>query len=135
MIIKVKGIFVTFTKHFKYLGSYISYSLQDDYGIDIRLAAGNASMGSLSKFWTDASVNNSTNYLIFLAIPINILLWRCESWALQTSLLKIFEVYLHCSIRQILGISMAEVKDRHIKNDTARKKLFDIPNIKKYIAT
>ena len=88
VIIKVKGIFVTFTKHFKYLGSYISYSLKDDYGIDILLAAGNASMESLSKFWTDASVNNSSNYLIFLAIPINILLWRCESWALQTSLLK-----------------------------------------------
>ena len=32
-IIKVKGGFVTFTNHFKYLGSYISYYLQDDYNI------------------------------------------------------------------------------------------------------
>ena len=29
-IIKVKGGFFTFTKNFKYLGSYISYSLRDD---------------------------------------------------------------------------------------------------------
>ena len=38
-IIKVKGGLVTFNKHFKYLGSYISYSLRDDYDIDARLAA------------------------------------------------------------------------------------------------
>ena len=37
-IIKVKGGFVTFTKNFKYLGSYISYSLRDNYVINVRLS-------------------------------------------------------------------------------------------------
>ena len=86
-IIKVKGGFVTFTKHSKYLGSYILYSLQDDYYIDACLAAGNVSMGDLSKLWTDASADNRSKYLIFLVITINLLLWVCESWALRTSLL------------------------------------------------
>ena len=45
-------------------------------------------MGALSKSWTDASVDNCIKYLIFLAIPINLLLWGCERWALRTSLLK-----------------------------------------------
>ena len=31
--VNVKDGFMTYTKHFKYLGSYISYSLQDDYDI------------------------------------------------------------------------------------------------------
>ena len=57
-MIKVKGGFVTFANHFKYLGSYISYSLQDDYNTNARLLAGNASMVSLEKIWTDASVDN-----------------------------------------------------------------------------
>ena len=69
---------VTFTKHFKYLGSYISYYLQDDYNIDVRLVAGYASMGSLSKFCTEASFENRSKHLTFLAIPINMLLWGCE---------------------------------------------------------
>ena len=56
-IIKLKGGFVTFIKNFKYLGGYISYYLQYDYEIDARLAAGNASMGALTKLWTDASVD------------------------------------------------------------------------------
>ena len=35
-----------------------------------------------------ASVENSSKYLIFLTITTNILLWRCDIWALQTLLLK-----------------------------------------------
>ena len=88
-------------------------------------------MGALSKFWIEVSVNNSIKYLIFFTIPINILLWGCETWALQISLLKKLEVFLHCSIRRILGISMAEVKDQKITNETVSNKFFDIPNIEK----
>ena len=92
-------------------------------------------MIALYKFWTDASVDNFSKYLIFLAIPINLLLWGCEIWALWTYLLKKLEVFLHRSIRRILVISMAEVKDQHITNETVRNKFFDIPNIEKNIAT
>ena len=48
---------------------------------------------------------------------------------------KKIELFLHHSTRHILGISMDEVKYQHITNETVRKKLFDIPNIKKQIAT
>ena len=41
--IQVADGFVSYTKHFKYLGSYISYNLRDDYDIDARLAAASAS--------------------------------------------------------------------------------------------
>ena len=85
-------------------------------------------MGALAKFWTYASVDNHSKYLIFLAIPINLLLYR-------TSFLKKLEVFLHHSIQRILGISMTEVKYQHITNETVKRKFFDIPNIKKQIAT
>ncbi|EJK55433.1 hypothetical protein THAOC_24836, partial [Thalassiosira oceanica] len=35
--IAVKDGFVTFTMHFKYLGSFISYNLRDDFDIDTRI--------------------------------------------------------------------------------------------------
>ena len=92
-------------------------------------------MGDLAKFWTDTSVDNHSNYLICLAIPINILLWGCEIWALRTSLLKKIEAFLHRSIQNILRISITEVKDQHITNERVRRKFFDIPNIEKHIAT
>ena len=41
----------TFCKHFKYLGTWVSYSLRDDYDTSKRIAAANAAMGALEKFW------------------------------------------------------------------------------------
>ena len=35
-LVNVRDGFMTYTKHFKYLGSHISYSLQDDYDIKSR---------------------------------------------------------------------------------------------------
>ena len=55
---------------------------------DARPTAREKSMGYPAKFWTDASVDNHRKYLIFLAIPINLLLWGCDRWALCTPLLK-----------------------------------------------
>ena len=92
-------------------------------------------MGDLAKLWTYDSVENFSKYLIFLAIPINLLLWECEIWALQTFLLKKLEVFLHSSIRRILGIIIIEVKDQRITNKTVRRKCFDIINIEEKIAT
>ena len=92
-------------------------------------------MGAIAKFWADDSVDNQSKYLIFPAIPINILLWVCENWALWTSLLEKLEVFLHCSIRRILGIIMTKVKDKHLTNEIVRRKLFGILNIEEQIAT
>lgn len=41
-------------KHFKYLGSDISYSLhQEDYDIKSRIAAATKAFGVLTKFWNN----------------------------------------------------------------------------------
>ena len=133
-IIKVKGGFSPFTKHLIYLGSYISYSLLDDYDIDAHLAVGNSSMGALAKFWTYASVDSCSRYLIFLAIPISLILWGCEIWVIWTSLLKKLELFPYRSICRILGIIMAEVKGQRITNETVRR-IFNILNIEEQIAT
>ena len=92
-------------------------------------------MGALAKFWAYASSDNGIKYLIFLAIPINMLSRGCESWALWTSLLKKLIIFLHRSIQRILGISMTEVKYQHVVNETVRRNVFDILNIKEQIAT
>ena len=115
-VIKFKEGNVTFTRHFKYLGSYISYDLRDDHDVDRRIAAAYASMGGVSSYCNDKSVDLKYKYLIFMEIPCNILLWGSESWALRTSLLSKLEVLLHRSVRRILGIKMTEVKEERIRN-------------------
>ena len=105
-IIKFEEGNVTFTSHFKYLGSYISYNLRDDHDVESRMAAASASTGSLSSYWNNTSVDIKSKYLIFMATPCNLLLWVSESWDLRTSLLSKLELFLHRSVRRILGIIM-----------------------------
>ena len=73
----------TFCKHFKYLGSYVSYNLCDDYDVEDRIAAANKSMGALRNFWHNPHVDMYSKFLIYNAIPTNLLLWGCETWALR----------------------------------------------------
>ena len=60
---------ITFTRHFKYLGSYISYSLKDNYDIDHIISQASAAMGALNSFWVDNKVDNFSKYLIFTQFP------------------------------------------------------------------
>ncbi|EJK52991.1 hypothetical protein THAOC_27652 [Thalassiosira oceanica] len=54
--IAVKDGLVTFTMHFKYLGSFISYNLRDDFDIDLRIKkAGQA--GALKHFFNNKQVD------------------------------------------------------------------------------
>ena len=105
--INVTGGFVTFCKHFKYLGSHVSYNLRDDYDIETRIAAANSSMGALKNFWHNPHVDMYSKFLIYRAIPTNLLIWGCETWALRKGLLRKLEVFLHHSVRSILNISMS----------------------------
>ena len=78
-LIVVKDVFVTFFQHFKYLGSWISFSLPEDNDIMKRIASENSSMGATSKIWDDDHVDTYSKYLLLKAIPSNILLWGYES--------------------------------------------------------
>ena len=69
---------ITFTRNFKYIGSYISYSLKDDYDIEHRISQDSSAKGALNNFWIDNTVDNISKDLIFCEIPCNLLLWGCD---------------------------------------------------------
>ena len=106
---------------------YISYNLRNHHDVDSRIADASASMGSLSSYLSDKSVDLKSKYLIFAAIPFNLYLWESESWALRTSLLSKMEFFLHRSIRSILGITMTKVKEERIRNEEVRERFLTSP--------
>ena len=87
--------FFTIMRHFKYNGGYISYSLQDDYNVEVRISQVSTATGTLNPFWRNDAVDDFSKCLIFCAIPYNLLLWGCESWALQEATLKKLKTFLH----------------------------------------
>ena len=64
-IVKVADGYVTFFQHFKYLGTWVHYSLRYDYDITKRVAAASTAMGALRKFWYDHHVNMYSKYMVF----------------------------------------------------------------------
>jgi hypothetical protein len=125
--------YVTFTCSF-YLGSLISFNLRDDNNVSARIAAANASMGALKEIWCNPHLDTYSKYLLFQAIPMNLLLWGCEMWSLQQTLLNKLKVFMHRSICRILDIMMTQVKDDRIRNNKVRYIFYDIPTIKNMIA-
>ena len=125
---------VTFFPHFKYLGSWIPFSLRDDHDVAKRIASANASMGAMSDFWDDNNVDVYSKYLIFRTIPCNLLLWGCESWALRQTLLDALEVFLHRGVRRILQIKMRHVIEHQVKNEQVSEMFFNIMTIRNQIA-
>jgi hypothetical protein len=65
---------------------------------------------------------------------MNLLLWGCESWSMQKSLLDKLEVFLHCNIHWILQVLMFKVKEERIRNKHVRRMFFDIPQVRNMIA-
>ena len=126
--------FVSFTRTFRYLGSLISYNLRDDDDITSRLAAANASMGRLTEVWRNPHLDVYNKYLLFRAIPMNLLLWGAETWSLRKSQLDKLEVFLHRSIRRILQISMSTVREHRLHNDKVRRMFYSIPCVRNMIA-
>ncbi len=130
--IEVADGHVDFVKHFKYLGSYISFDLTDDYDINKRIAAANKSMGSLKHFWNNPYASLRAKQLISLAIPANQLLWGCESWALCRSHITKLEVFWHRSIQRNLRIGIGQVIKERITNERIRKNILQCANSRKY---
>ena len=61
--------FVSFCAHFKYLGTWVSFLLRDDFYIAKCLDAASAAMGALNLLWDKEQVETYSKYLMFWAIP------------------------------------------------------------------
>ena len=91
-------------------------------------------MGALTFYWESQKVYLHSKYLIYQAIPINLLLWGCESWILTKVLISKLEVFHNRCIRSILNIKWDEVRDLKITNEQIRKKFNSIDTIENQIS-
>ena len=66
--------FILFTKEFKYLGSVVSYDLDNYADIIFRITRASQSMGALKYFYNSDHVDISAKGHIYLVIPGNLLL-------------------------------------------------------------
>ena len=114
--VDVDGGRITYCMYFKYLGSWISFTLTDDKDIEMRIAAFIKSTGGLKVFFDRKEVRLQSKFMVFMALPINFLLWGCESWAVCKYHLNKLQSAINLQIRRILKLTMWDVKEQRITN-------------------
>jgi hypothetical protein len=124
---------VHFVKNFKYLGSVITPLLNEDAEIDIRIKKAKSIMGASKYFFDNKDISKKIKAEIYIAGPLNALLWGCEAWNLTKCNLKKIMSFHHSAIRRILNIRWDQVREKHIKNHEVRGLLSNIPNIDAFI--
>ena len=127
------GTTVTYTSEFPYLGSRITFDLDDTRDIDARINAATRNFGAMSNFYRASQVGINEKFRVFMAIQVNLLLWGCESWALKVHLKEKLERCARRMIRRILNISMHDVKDNHITINQLNQKFKNFSGIETLI--
>ena len=121
--------YITYTKTFKYLGSIISYDLSDTPDIENRIIQARKALNTfMPHVFRNSHLSLRVKKLLYLAIPINLVLWGCESWALKHTDMKKIQVFHSSAIRRILNINMVEVQNEHLSNTILYQK-FSIDTI------
>ena len=76
---------VEFTDEFKYLGGLLTRPLTDEIEIKKRIRQASNQMGALANFFKSVA-DLKTKRLVFQAMPLNTVLYGCESWMLTAEL-------------------------------------------------
>ena len=90
-------------------------------------------MGAAKHFFNNKDVDKRIKAQIYVAGPLNALLWGCETWNLTKYNLNKLMSFHHSAIRWILDIRWDQVREKHIKNKEVRGLLWNILNIDAYI--
>ena len=101
------GTYLSFTPTFKYLGTIISWDLREVKDVEARIKSANKLFGSAkATFWSNARVPFELRMRFYKAIVVNILLWGCESWAIQSKEVQALRVFQFRCLRTILKINV-----------------------------
>jgi hypothetical protein len=125
--------YVHFVNHFKYLGSYISDTLKEDFEIQTRISKAWSVLGAMKLFFKGKDVDLRAKVLLYVGGPLNALLWGAESWNLSKTNLNKLNAFHHTAMRWILGINMERVKNERIKNVNVRRTFCNLPTVDYYI--
>ena len=120
---------------FKYLGSFISFNLCDDYYVKKCVTAATQAMSALKNACNSPHLDIWSKYLLFQVILMNLPLWGGKTWSMQKyQVYYKLEVFLHHNIWCILQILIFHVKEERLHNEHMWRMFYDYFFVKNMIA-
>ena len=74
--------------------------------IDTQITAATKAWHSMQSILTDKNINKNIRKKLYMAIPVKILLWGCDSWALSSSHLKKVTTFHNKCAQRLCGITI-----------------------------
>jgi hypothetical protein len=118
---------IEYTDEFKYLGCILTPDLLNDKEILKRTKQAKAQIALLDNLFK-SKASTWVKKLVFQSVPVNTLLFGCETWTLTESNKKKLSSTYHDGLRKVLGLRMNTVEKFRIRNEHVRNKL-GVPHI------
>jgi hypothetical protein len=109
--------FVSFCTNFKYLGSYLTSAMTDDFEIEHRIQKAKGGFATGIKFLTGKGISIHNRKLLYICTVVNILLFGCETWAIKEPHFTKLEAFHTKHLWKLLGLNMRHVRKHHITNE------------------
>ena len=81
IIVDERGGCFEFNTQFTYLGSIVTFLLDDMVDVKYRIIKASKAMGVLKTIWEAKEVLLESKIKLYEAIPVNLLLWGSENWS------------------------------------------------------
>ena len=90
---------IHYTDSFRYLGSIITPSLQDNTIVTAHIAKATAQLGAMKDVFHHHSIDLPTKRCLYMSIQIGTVLWGCKSWSITADTQRRLEVFHHQLVR------------------------------------
>jgi len=118
------GSFVHFVTEFKYLGSYIHYSLRDDYDIEKRIEAASKMFGALRGcIFSKETVSYQAKRTAYVSIVLPTLLYGAETWAVSSGSLRKLQSFHNRCVRSMCRVNLWKTREFHLKTESLLDRL------------
>jgi hypothetical protein len=112
--VKGNGI-ISATKLFRYLGSILSYDMDDSHDIDRRIELASKAFGMIQKYvFAEKQVSYLIKHKIYVAAILSILLYGSDCWYMRMDLFHKLQKFHHRCMRIIYGTSLYKMWRQHI---------------------
>ena len=98
-------------------------SMNDSKEIKTRIQKTTGAFAKMKELLQNQSIPKKLRKRTYEATVLNVLLFRCESWALKAQDRTKLEACHHKCLRAILNLSMTDVKENCIRNEWIREAL------------
>ena len=105
----------------------------DDFDMDCTVTAATKAFGALQSVFNNRNISKTIRVQLYLAIPVNILLWGCASWAISSQGLKKLQAFHHKCARKLCGLTQFHHMTYHISMDNILNTRFKMPPIDKLV--